>query len=156
MWSKWACVRMRAWMSSGERPSAFTAGTSERHDEPTPASTTVSAPSASTRYQFVYASSTRWIPGATSRWSTRRGYPRDGASDVCIETLRVTEPAELREVAAEEERHGPVDDDAGPALRQRELVQVVAPGHEPAREAAKPDTDDVGNALVAPKRCDLA
>src|SRR3954451_5717343 len=141
-------------MSPGERPSAFTACTRERQDEGTPASTTVSAPSASTRYQFVYASSTRWIPGATSRWSTRRRYPPDGASDVCIETLRVSEAAELREVAAEEERYRPVDDHARPALRQRELVQVVCPRHEPAREAAESDAEDIGNALVASERRD--
>src|SRR3954451_964121 len=156
MWSKWAWVRMRAWMSSGERPSAFTAWTRDFHDEPTPASTTVSAPSASTRYQFVYASSTRWIPGATSRWNTRRGYPRAGASDVCVETLRVAEPTKLSQVAAEEEGHGPVDDDAGPALRQRELVQVVAPGHEPPGKATKADPEDVGDPLVAAERRDLA
>src|SRR4051794_5144258 len=85
----------------------------------------------------------------------RGGYPHVRPSDVCVETLRVAEPPELCEVAAEQEGHGPVDDDAGPALRQWQLVQVVAPGHEPAGKPAEADPEHVGNALVAAERRDL-
>ena len=69
---------------------------------------------------------------------------------------RVAEHAELGDVAAEEERRRPVDDDAELPRQERQLVQVVRPRHEPAGEAAQPHPEHVGDALVAAERRDLA
>ena len=41
-------------------------------------------------------------------------------------------------------------------LEQRQLVEVVRPGHEPAEEAAQADAEHVGDALVAAERRHLA
>src|SRR5581483_8686246 len=79
-----------------------------------------------------------------------------GASAVGVEALRMAEHSELGEVSAEEEGDGPVDDDTGSPLRQRELVQVVRPRHEPADEAAQTEAEDVRDSLVAAERRDLA
>src|SRR3954447_14484159 len=79
-WSKWACVSTTASTSSERRPSWESASWNERHEVGTPASTIVSRPPSSTRYQFVFASSMRWTPGATSRSSMASEGPPSGAS----------------------------------------------------------------------------
>src|SRR2546423_10493656 len=61
----------------------------------------------------------------------------------------MAEHSELGDVAAEEERDRPVDHDAELSREERELVEVVAAGDEPAREAGEPQAEHVGDALVA-------
>ena len=68
----------------------------------------------------------------------------------------MAEHRELDDVAAEEERDGPVDDDAQLPREQRELVQVVRPRDEPAGEAPEVQAGDLGDALEVPERRDLA
>src|SRR5438874_856032 len=75
---------------------------------------------------------------------------------VIADALRVAEHPEFRDVAAEEERHGPVGDDAQLPGQERQLVQVVGAGDEPAGEAAEPDAEHVGDAAVASERRHLA
>src|SRR5437762_5886170 len=77
------------------------------------------------------------------------GLRRGGPS---AELLRMTEPAELRDVAAEEERHGPVDDDPRLSLGKGELVQVVRARHPPAEEAVQAQAEHLRDALVAAGR----
>ncbi len=59
------------------------------------------------------------------------------SSSVIAEPRRMAEHPELGDVAAEEERHGPVGYDAELSRDQRQLVQVVRPRHEPADEASQ-------------------
>src|SRR3954471_16841090 len=66
------------------------------------------------------------------------------------------EHPELDDVAPEEERDRPVDDDTKPSLGERQLVEVIAPRHEPTGEAAQAQAHHVGDALVAAERRDLA
>src|SRR5437764_4468314 len=80
---------------------------------------------------------------------------RSSASDIA-ERLRVPEHPELGDVAAEEERGRPIRDDAELPREERELVQVVRAGHEPAGEAAEAQAEHVGDPLVAAERRDLA
>ena len=58
------------------------------------------------------------------------------------ELPRMPEHRELDDVAAEEERDRPVDDDAQLPREQRELVQVVRPRDEPAGEAPEVQARD--------------
>jgi hypothetical protein len=53
MWSEWACVSTSASTSPGARPIAFRASNKERKDAGRPASTTVSRPLSSMRYQLA-------------------------------------------------------------------------------------------------------
>src|SRR5207244_5338766 len=85
----------------------------------------------------------------------RNSYARLRSSDVA-KALRVAEHPELGDVAAEEERGRPVGDHAQLPREERELVQVVGPGDEPAREAAQADPQDVRDPLVAAERRHLA
>src|SRR5437588_1247195 len=62
---------------------------------------------------------------------------------------------DLHDVAAEPQRDRPVADDPQLPREQRQLVQVVAARHEPAREPAQPQPEYVGDALVPPERCHL-
>src|SRR5437660_1455791 len=78
----------------------------------------------------------------------KNAYARPRSSDI-TESLRVAEHPELGDVAAEEERGRPVGDDAQLPRQERELVQVVRAGDEPAREAAQADAQHVGDPLVA-------
>jgi len=66
------------------------------------------------------------------------------------------ELSELGDVAAEEERHRPVDDDPELPLRERELVQVVRPRHPPAGEAAQAQAEHLRDPLVPAERRHLA
>src|SRR2546422_8330973 len=75
-----------------------------------------------------------------------------GERPALLEPCRMPEHPELGEIAAEEEGDGPIDDDAELPLRQRQLVQVIAPCDEPAEEAAEPEAEHVGDALVAAER----
>src|SRR5919108_6596855 len=84
----------------------------------------------------------------------RNSYARR-SSDVA-KALRVAEHPELGDVAAEEERGRPVGDDAQLSRQERELVQVVRAGDEPAREAAQAEAEDVRDSLVAAERRHLA
>ncbi len=68
----------------------------------------------------------------------------------------MAEHRELDDVAAEEQRDRPVDDDAQLPREQRELVQVVRPRHEPAGEAPEVEARDLRDALEAAERRDLA
>src|SRR2546421_12596253 len=77
------------------------------------------------------------------------------SSDVA-KALRVAEHPELGDVAAEEERGRPVGDDAQLPGQERELVQVVRAGDEPARKAAQAHAEHVRDPLVPPERRDLA
>ena len=64
---------------------------------------------------------------------------------------------ELGDVAAEEERDGPVGDDTrASAMSSGQLVEVVRPRDEPAEEAAEAEAEDVGDPLVAAERRHLA
>src|SRR5437588_6228391 len=85
----------------------------------------------------------------------RNSYARRRSSDVA-KALRVAEHPELGDVAAEEERGRPVRDDAQLPRQERELVQVICAGDEPARKAAQADAEHVGDSLVAAKRRHLA
>src|SRR5919108_1254433 len=84
----------------------------------------------------------------------RNSYARR-SSDVA-KALGVAEHPELGDVAAEEERGRPVGDDAQLPRQERELVQVVRAGDEPAGEAAQVDPEHVRDPLVAAERRDLA
>jgi hypothetical protein len=66
------------------------------------------------------------------------------------------ELAELCDVAAEEERHRPVDDDADLPLHKWELVQVVRARDPPAEEAVQVQAEHLRDALVSAEGCDLA
>ncbi len=68
----------------------------------------------------------------------------------------MAEHRELGDVAAEEERHGPVGDDPELARDERELEEVVRPRDEPAEEAAEAQAEHVGDPLVAAERRHLA
>ena len=59
----------------------------------------------------------------------------------------MAEHSELGDIPAEEERRRPVHDDAQLPGQQWQLVQVVRPRHEPAREAAEPHAEYVCDAL---------
>src|SRR3954466_16421635 len=85
----------------------------------------------------------------------RKPYARARSSAIA-EPPRVPEHRELGDVASEEERGRPVGHDAQLPREQGELVEVVAAGDEPADEAGQPRTGDVGDALVAAERGDLA
>src|SRR5438034_1028920 len=85
----------------------------------------------------------------------RKAYARASFLSIA-EALRVAERAELGDVAAEEERDGPVSHDAQLPREQRKLVQVVGAGDEPADEARQADAEHIGDALVAAERRDLA
>ena len=54
----------------------------------------------------------------------------------------MSEHAELGDVATEKEGHRPVGDDAKLPGEQRELVQVVGAGHEPAGETVQPQPEN--------------
>ena len=66
--------------------------------------------------------------------------------------MAAAEHRELGDVAPEEERHRPVDDDAELPRQQGELVQVIRPADEPAEEAAEAKSHHVGDSLV-PAEC---
>src|SRR5437588_7010124 len=85
----------------------------------------------------------------------KNAYARPRSSDI-TESLRVAEHPELGDVAAEEERGRPVGDHAQLPREERELVQVVRAGDEPAGEAAQADPQDVRDPLVAAERRHLA
>src|SRR5919204_4286340 len=85
----------------------------------------------------------------------RNSYALRSSSDI-PEPLRVAEHPKLGDVAAEEERGRPVGDDAQFPRQERELVQVVRPGDEPAREAAQADPQHVRDPLVPAERRHLA
>src|SRR3954465_5027812 len=85
----------------------------------------------------------------------RKPYARARSSAIA-EPPRVPEHRKLGDVASEEERGRPVGHDAQLPREQGELVEVVAAGDEPADEAGQPRTGDVGDALVAAERGDLA
>src|SRR5687767_12976443 len=76
-------------------------------------------------------------------------------SDIA-EPPRVTERAQLRDVAPEEKRHRPVGDDPELPGQQRQLVEVIGAGDEPAEEAAQAQAENVCDSLVAAERGDLA
>src|SRR6266508_2455094 len=89
---------------------------------------------------------------ATTRSAASRNASSKAAararSLVIAERGRVSEHAELGDVATEEEGHRPVGDDPKLSGEQRELVQVIGTSHEPAEEAAQPQTEDICNAFV--------
>jgi hypothetical protein len=62
----------------------------------------------------------------------------------------MAEPAQLGDVAAEEECDRPVDDDAELPREERKLVEVVRPRHEPAEESAWVHAEDGRDPLVVP------
>src|SRR5438105_916866 len=67
------------------------------------------------------------------------------------------EPAQLRDVAPEEQADGPVGDDAQLPGEERQLVEVIRPREEPAREAAHAQAERAfQDALVAPEGRSLA
>src|SRR5690242_15314994 len=68
----------------------------------------------------------------------------------------MAEGAELCDVAPEEQRDGPVDDDPQLPGEERQLVQMVRPREEPAEEAAQAQPEHVGDPLVASERRRLA
>src|SRR5436309_8635302 len=90
MWSKCACVSTTASMSPAERPSSASADCSESQDRGRPVSTTVGPPPApsSTRYQFVCASSIRWMRSAAFRSSTAAAPARSRSGRVGELTAR--------------------------------------------------------------------
>ena len=77
------------------------------------------------------------------------------SSSAIAEPPRVTEHAQLGDVAAEEERDRPVGDDAELSGEKRQLVEVVRPRHDPAEEAAQRDAEDERDPFVAAERRDL-
>src|SRR5436190_24378933 len=85
----------------------------------------------------------------------RKAYARVRCS-VIAETPRMAEHPELGDVAAEEEGDGPVGHDAQFSGEERQLVEVVRAGHEPAEEAGQAQIEHGGNALVAAERRDLS
>src|SRR5262249_47716810 len=87
-----------------------------------------------------------------------RGRPRParGRQPSGIQARWVAEHRELRDVAAEEKRGRPVGDDAQLPREERQLVEVVRAGHEPAEEAGQLEAEHLRDALVAPERGDLA
>src|SRR5262249_61904193 len=107
----------------------------------------------------------RWWTGFRRGW-TRRGPYGVGSSlsavrrssssmsakarenSLIAEPARVTEHPELRDVAAEEQRHRPVGDDAQLPGDQRQLVEVVRPRGPPAAEAAEVEAEHLRDALV--------
>src|SRR5712691_6416166 len=92
---------------------------------------------------------------AATRTATTTSPIRPSWSGIA-DPARVPEHPELGDVAAEEERGRPVGDDAQLPGEERQLVQVVRPRHEPAEESAEAQAHDVGDALVAAERGDLA
>src|SRR5437763_10690631 len=78
------------------------------------------------------------------------------SASTSLKSLRVSERAELGDVAAEEERRRPVGHDAQLPGQQRQLVEVVRPRDEPAGEAAQVEAEHVRDPLVAAERGDLA
>src|SRR5262245_44113311 len=76
---------------------------------------------------------------------------RQRSRSLIAEPPRMPQHSELCDVAAEEERHGPVGHDSELPREERELVQVVRPRHEPADEPAQRQAEDEGDALVAPE-----
>src|SRR2546430_8588872 len=78
------------------------------------------------------------------------------SSSLIAEPARMPEHSELRDVASEQERDGPVDDDSELSREEGELVEVVRPGDEPAGEAAQWQAEHEGDAFVSPQRRDLA
>src|SRR5262249_62163684 len=70
------------------------------------------------------------------------------SNSLIAEPARVTEHPELGDVAAEEQRHRPVGDDAQLPRDQRQLVQVVRPRDPPAEEAAEVQAEHLRDALV--------
>src|SRR6266550_4171357 len=81
------------------------------------------------------------------RSSIRSMSAKARSNSLIAEPLRMTQHAELGDVAAEEERHRPVRDHAQLSREQRQLVEVVRPCDPPAREAAELEAHDVGDAL---------
>src|SRR5207237_6130891 len=77
------------------------------------------------------------------------------SNSLIAEPLRMTEHAELGDVSLEEERHGPVRDDAQLPGEQRQLVRVVRPGDPPAEEAAELEPHHLGDALMPADRRSL-
>src|SRR5688500_14251305 len=101
--------------------------------------------------------SSPWSTGS-SAWGCR---PSSGPTVrsrrfLVAEAARMPEPAELGDVAAEEERDRPVDDDAYLPGQDGELQEVVRAREEPAGEAAQRDAQHVCDALVAAERRNLA
>src|SRR4051812_28064940 len=119
-------------MSSVVRPRARSASWSDSHDRGTPASTTVSRPPSSIRYQFVLASSIRWTPSATFACSMVAGThtrpPGDQSRRVAFSTERRPSARRSRLDAAEEElRQQPLSGERVLALlRLAEDVEVEA------------------------------
>src|SRR6187549_1079310 len=62
------------------------------------------------------------------------------------------EPRELGDVAAEEERGRPVDDDADLPRDERQLKEVIAARDKPAGKATDTYSEHVRNPLVATER----
>src|SRR5438067_12881155 len=78
------------------------------------------------------------------------------SNSLIAETLRMTEHAQLGDVALEEKRDRPVGDDPQLSREQRWLVEVIRPRDPPAEEAAELETHHLGDALVPAERRDLA
>src|SRR4051794_34380035 len=91
---------------------------------------------------------------ACSAWrvATSASNARMRSSSFTSELARPSERAELHDVAAEEERHRPIDDDAQLPGDERQLVEVVGARDEPPGEAAQRDPEHVRDALVAAER----
>ena len=64
----------------------------------------------------------------------------------------MAEAGELGDVAPEEERGRPVDDDADLPGEERQLEEVIATGDEPAGKTTDTYSEHVRNPLVAPER----
>ena len=98
-------------------------------------------------------------PRRSLRRCARRQAVAEGRAEVVAlvaQLPRMAEHRELDDVAAEEERHRPVDDDAELSGEQRQLVQVVRPRDEPAGKAPEVDARKLGDPLEAAERRDLA
>ena len=85
---------------------------------------------------------------------TRR--PKSAVTSVTAPAPPDAEARQLGDVAPEEERRRPVRDDPGLAAEERQRIEVVGAGDEPAEEARDVDAHHVGDALVAAERRDLA
>src|SRR6188472_1621898 len=77
------------------------------------------------------------------------------SSSAIAEPSRVSEHAQLGDVAAEEEGDRPVGDDPELPGEKWELVEVVRPRDEPADEAAERNAEDERDSLVPAERSHL-
>src|SRR6476469_460263 len=78
------------------------------------------------------------------------------SKSLIAEPPRMAEPAQLGDVPAEEERHGPVGQDAQFPRDERKLVEVIRTRDEPADEPAERDAEDERDPLVAAERGHLS